>query len=219
MSSKADTLLKKANSFEKLALYSDRRSFLQALAQTNNTEPPSTDPAPWRTYDQANDPRGNQNNWVPQVQNGQRTYYYTGPALPAGGVPNQPSFYDKNIRPHQFPTDPNVVLPPADDSSHPVDRDQSILLNKYLPGKAVPEQAAPAGHPANYNKNTVLALQNFLNKALRPDFFNGQLRPVKVDGLLGPETTGALNYWASKNNMPSNNIQALVDTALKSARA
>jgi hypothetical protein len=31
--SKADTLLKKATSFERLALYSDRKAFLQALAQ------------------------------------------------------------------------------------------------------------------------------------------------------------------------------------------
>lgn len=32
--SKADVLLKKASSFEKLALYSDRKNFLQAIAQT-----------------------------------------------------------------------------------------------------------------------------------------------------------------------------------------
>jgi hypothetical protein len=33
--SKADTLLKRAISFERLAIYSDRKSFLQALSQSN----------------------------------------------------------------------------------------------------------------------------------------------------------------------------------------
>lgn len=37
--SKADTLLKKATFFERLAVYSDRKSFLQALAQGGATDP------------------------------------------------------------------------------------------------------------------------------------------------------------------------------------
>jgi peptidoglycan hydrolase-like protein with peptidoglycan-binding domain len=37
MSSKTDTLLKKSTTFEKLALYSDRKKFLQALAQNNSS--------------------------------------------------------------------------------------------------------------------------------------------------------------------------------------
>jgi hypothetical protein len=35
--SKADTLLKKATFFEKLALYSDRKAFLQAISESSAT--------------------------------------------------------------------------------------------------------------------------------------------------------------------------------------
>jgi hypothetical protein len=42
--SKADLLLKKAASFEKLALYSDRKAFLQAVAQTYGDPNASVDP-------------------------------------------------------------------------------------------------------------------------------------------------------------------------------
>lgn len=51
--SKADTLLKKATSFERLAIYSDRKSFLQALSQS----PEAGDVKPLLDYDEFGNPK------------------------------------------------------------------------------------------------------------------------------------------------------------------
>lgn len=72
--SKADTLLKKATFFERLAIYSDRKSFLQALAQGGATDPdwmnamssPYTDANIKSSLDRVS---GALTNWVSQFGN------------------------------------------------------------------------------------------------------------------------------------------------------
>jgi len=210
MSFKADTLLKKATTFERLALYGDRRSFLQALAQ----ESPVTDPAPWRIYDEPNDPRGNEKNWVPNIQpGGTRQYVYMGPNVPAGGVQHTPSLWDKYFRPQESNVLPRTIMPPTNDAA-PVDRDQSILMSKELNAPAVQEKGAPA--PAAYtpDSNTVNMLQRFLNTAFRPEIESGQLGPIAQDGQLGRDTLSRLQQWARQNHVNVGNLQKLVNAAL-----
>jgi len=171
MSSKTDTLLKKATSFERLALYSDRKSFLQALSQQ----------APLRVMKDPTGPLG------------------TGPGemvnVPDHDPQGQTTMGDVTFTPDPAPTG-----------------DATMGNVTFTPN------SVPTNHPVGYNKNTIVAVQNFLNKALRPDIIQGKLGPVGVDGKLGPETSNALKYWANKSNMPSNNVQSLINVALKSAR-
>lgn len=220
MSSKTDRLLKKATSFERLALYGDRKSFLQALAQQPLS---STESSPWSMYDEAGDPRGNQQNWVPQVENGQRTYNYVGPNVPASSVQHTPSLWEKYVTPHKSNELPNVVRPPVDHSdqaSQIADRDPTIMMQKRLNAPAVPEQDAPARPAPGYDKETISLLQSFLNNAMRDELTKGQygLSPLVPDGKVGPDTTKFLQLWAGKNKIPATNIQSLLNTAINASK-
>jgi hypothetical protein len=202
MSSKVDSLLKKATTFERLALYGDRTFFLQALAQQS----PTSDPDPWRIYDEPNDPRGQENNWAPQILNGQKIYTYMGPNVPAGSVQHTPSLWDKYLRPHQFPETPNVVVPPTDhsDNAPQVDRDPNIMMQKQLNAPAVPEQDKPTGPAVGKQVKfdpRVKVVQDFLNQQLTQGT-QAVAPPITPDGKWGNETAGMLRLWGKHNKLP-----------------
>lgn len=214
MSSKVDSLLKKATTFERLALYGDRKSFLKALAQNV-----STDAAPWSTHDEPGDPRGQQSNWVPQIENGQKKYVYIGPAIPPGGVAHTPSLWDRYFRPHQYPDQPDIIMPgsaPVGDQATPVDHDPNLMFQKQLNAPAVPEREAPAPAVTRYSPDpaTTETLQIFLNSAFKPEISAGQVGPIAQDGKFGPETSGRLQQWARKNNVSATDVRDLINIAL-----
>lgn len=65
--SKADVLLKKASSFERLALYSDRKVFLQAIAQDVQQFPPVSNKGINAPYMEGTEPPVNQSVSAPTV--------------------------------------------------------------------------------------------------------------------------------------------------------
>jgi peptidoglycan hydrolase-like protein with peptidoglycan-binding domain len=205
MSLKVDTLLKKTTTFERLALYGDRKSFLQALAQETVTD----DPSPWRIYDEPGDPRGQQSNWVPQITPSGRKYVYTGPAIPAGGVPHTPGLWEKYFEPKQN-TKLDLVGPGGQRVPHniglqpdtvpdSVDRDPSILMQRQMDSGAVPEKAAPQKNWGNVNyQDTIKQMQNVLLQHFGPT----SLGPTGADGRFGTETSKTLKKWQAKYNLP-----------------
>lgn len=146
MSSKVDLLLKKATTFERLALYGDRKSFLQAIAQ------------PLPDVVVPNDPN------APPGQGGVHRVNPNPP--PPAPTPLPPAPLPRMVEPapggggQWF--DPNVRLnqPPA------IDRDPNILLQKQLNAPAVREQAAPAAKPSvPYATQLVNTLNAFSGRA------------------------------------------------------
>lgn len=153
MSIKVDSLLKKATTFERLALYGDRKVFLQTLAQEATDEA-----APWAMYDEPGDPRGDQKNWVPQVSGGRRQYVYMGPS---GRPEHTPGVWEKYLEPREPSGLPHVIAPPtSDEAAPPVDRDQPMAFPHPMSGRAVPEQgkAAPSVPYASQLVNTLNTL-------------------------------------------------------------
>lgn len=151
MSVKIDSLLKKATTFERLALYGDRKVFLQTLAQEAVDEA-----APWSIYDEPGDPRGDQKNWVPQVSGGRRQYVYMGPS---GRPEHTPGVWEKYLEPREPSGLPSVIAPPAGDEGAPAykEREQSMMFQHPMSGHAVPEQekAAPSVPYASQLVNTL----------------------------------------------------------------
>lgn len=156
MSVKIDSLLKKATTFERLALYGDRKVFLQSLAQEAVDEA-----APWSIYDEPSDPRGDQKNWVPQVVDGRKKYVYMGPnARPE----HTPGIWEKYFEPREPSGLPNVIAPPASsDEGAPT---EPMLFQHPMSGRAVPEQekAAPKAS-VPYASQLVNTLNTFSGRA------------------------------------------------------
>ena len=185
MSSKADRLLTKATTFERLALYGDRKSFLQALAQQlpNLVVP--------------NDPN------APPGQGGVHTVNPNPPPpVPKPKAPSMPRLV--------VPSEGGGGEWYDMDKSQPVDRDQFLPLNKSLPGHAAPEQArpqAPAQSGVNVNPTDLYAIQNYVNKQMLSKW-----PPVVPDGKWGPQTAALLQQWAKTNGV-SGNMQNVIDAA------
>jgi hypothetical protein len=202
MSSKVDSLLKRAATFERLALYGDRKSFLQALAQglpnlvvpNDPNAPPGqggvhrVDPNPPAPAPQPNPPK------LPRV------------VVPAPGGGGQW-------------VDPNELGPT--EAPPPVDRDPTILMQKQLNAPAVREQekAAPAtGANVKFDPR-VKAVQDFLNQQLTQGGPGQAVAPpIASDGRWGTETANMLRLWGKQNKLPLN-LNQLFDMAQAKAEA
>lgn len=211
--SKADTLLKRAAAFEKLALYSDRKSFLQALAQN----PPARI--------QQIPPGGGFKYWIDPVSGdafdsetgGNPVDPKTGRPFRAGPV--QPDIPQVSMGPdgaYSDPYNPNTGvrrsqeeggMAPTPAGASP-DRDPTLLMSKQLNAPAVPEKAAPAKPARSYDEDTVKLLQTFLASSLGLDM-------SFIDGKFGQKTLDALKQWARANKVPASSVDELVNVALK----
>lgn len=154
MSYKIDALLKKVETFERLAVYGNRRDFLQALAQDS-----------WEDV-----------------------------ARQQGDLKDQPSGIPAP-RP-MSPPPPNLPPPPPPPGSETKPKVQTGM-----------------------DKPTVELLQTFLNNALKSAIIAGQRGPISIDGIVGPETMGALREWAKANGLGGKDIQDLLNTALTYAKS
>lgn len=184
---KIDTLLQKVELFEKLAVYGDRQSFLQAISQRVIVP---------------NDPN------APPGQGGTHTVDLNAPAAPA--APTQQASLPKLVVPNAGPpgsgghwSDPSQV---TDEAAPPVDRDQTLLMPKQLNAPATPEKESPSpqavARPPVFNQD-LQDVQNYLNQQMTQGGAGQAVAaPITPDGLWGPETAKMLALWGKKINMP-----------------
>jgi hypothetical protein len=243
MSSKAETLLKKATSYEKLALYGDRKTYLEALAQSsfpdvdsivqsiNNARKNAVTSITnfWR-QDPAAFPMSARTDYsalrYPAVDlssaSGEQLTTGMDQLVTALNGVYRALTNSNNQKSQDFAE--QTVYPAADYLRSQVEKYKSVAGS--LPKPSATPEAAPAGQPgapaakapAQYDSGTINLLQSFLNNALRDQIIAGKRSPLVVDGVLGNDTTGALREWARSQNIPFTNVQSLINTALKSAR-
>lgn len=183
---KIDALLKRVELFERLAVYGDRKSFLQALSQ------------------------GLPNLVVPNDPNappGQGGVHRVDPNSPAPSPqPNPPAPLPRIVAPNAGPpgsgghwVDPNAVS----DEAPQVDRDMFIPLTHRLDAPATPEKAAPAAvAKAPVFNPKVKQVQTFLNSQIRAGVDG--IVPVKEDGFWGNDTATSLKEWAAATGFKGN---------------
>jgi len=69
--------------------------------------------------------------------------------------------------------------------------------------------------PSFGDPETIKMLQIFLNKSLSNEIISGKRAPIQQEGKFGTETLSALKEWAKLNNVSTNNINELINIALK----
>ena len=184
---KIDALLKKVELFERLAVYGDRKSFLQALAQNLPDIVVPNDPS------------------APPGQGGVHRVNVNNPAAPAAPT-SRPAPLPRVVVPNAGPpgsgghwVDPNEVS----DEAPPVDRDPNLMLQKQLNPSAIREQdkPAPVAKAPVFNPK-VKQLQSFLNNLTRSGKM--ALLPLREDGLWGRDTASALQEWATQSGHKGN---------------
>jgi hypothetical protein len=144
---KYDSLLKRAEEFEKLAVYGDRATFLQAIAQGQIPVPQAT---------------------------------LTGPTVKTPGSPGTPGGRKLTLR---------EQLSGVEDK--PLKSWKDMVTKEDAP--APPATVAPTA--PSVSKET----QDQLNQILVP---YGKILPIKVDGILGPETQKAISEFKKTYSKP-----------------
>lgn len=186
--SKADTLLKKATFFERMALYSDRKAFLQAIAQDN----------------QAQQPDPNRNVIWQALQIMQQAGVDEATTAPLG---NAVTFGKTDIPAIQRAIQ-NATLTKMNPLTQQAQIDQLKQLSRSLKApmtEAEQGMAGPADVTFPADRITALAPINQADQEAVFKFVtvNGLGIPGKVDGKLGKETRTALeaikNYFAKAN--------------------
>lgn len=172
---KIDALLKRVELFERLAVYGDRKSFLQALSQSL---PPLVVP---------NDP---------SHKPGEPGYVPGGHVLEQPAPPSyHPASLPRVIVPNEGPVGSGGhLIDPNQEVASRVDRDPNLMMSKTINAPAAPEQAAPA-HQVAFNPR-VKEVQSFLNQQLtQGGMGEASMPPITEDGVWGPETARALKLW------------------------
>lgn len=174
--SKADTLLKKATSFERLALYSDRKVFLQALSQ-DLTVDSQIEALFKKAYDLINQAGGD----TSAIQN-------------AWQMKKDPAALARAI---------TAILPSLAGLQHADIANQltqiSMQINN-LSGASTPQNHSETGTvPTNtalpkIDKNEQSALFDIVTT-------EGVGLPGKIDGILGPETKKAIEAFKKRFNL------------------
>lgn len=243
MSSKVDTLLKRATTFEKLALYGDRKAYLSAIAQVGVPDVNALLAAINATRSAAvksinNFWRQDPGNFPMEARTSYSALAYPQTDITSATGEELNSGFDQlitalnsvyrglsgtdNARNQQFAT--QTVFPTLERLQQQVQQYKDALGSIPSPG---PEQQEEVGAPASaakpaakpvYDYATVVTLQKFLNNMLQDEIIAGKRSPLVVDGDLGPDTTAALKMWAAKVGLPANNVQQLINTALKSGK-
>lgn len=245
MSSKADTLLKKATSFERLSLYSDRKAYLAALAQASLPDIKAlinTINTARMDVVKAINTFWRQNTDFPLAAReaySTLAYPQTDLATAQGEqltsamdqfVTSLNSIYrilvnNKEQKFSQFAQ--QTVYPALDNLEKQVQHFKSATQSVQ---QLIPQteesggvlQLSPQeikGQPGKTDKNNISLVQTFLNAALKDQIIAGNRGPIGTDGVLGPETISALKEWAKATGIPATNVQTLINAALQKARA
>ena len=201
MSSKVDSLLKKAAAFERLAVYGDRKAFLQALAQNL---PRVLVPGP-----------GGGSQWVdPNVPPPARP---APPAPPAARPVAPPA-------PLNPPRLPRVVVPAEGGGGQWADPNTAPVVNQTAVPPSSDESPIPFQHLMNApatkeqqfpSSGGIGALQDFLNNTVfRQEIAAGQMAKLDKDNTLGPKTLKRLNQWAEKTGVGPDIVKEVIDSAI-----
>ena len=228
MSSKVDTLLKKAASFEKLALYGDRRAYLTALAQAaslpdvkalanlvNATrvsivralnsfwrQNPDTFPLAVRTdYSALAYPDTD----VTTAQ-GEQVSTAMNQLLAAASSAYR-GLSENNDRSNQeF----------AQKTLYPLQQKLESQINQYNDAMSA-MQVQPGGEGEEGPEDKLQIPEQTIVGELPPQINPASLKAVQTylkitsDGKWGPETSGAVKNWGNTNNMKGQSTQAIVD--------
>ena len=197
---KIDGLLKKVELFEKLAIYSDRKSFLRTLAQ--------------------------QNTITPDIKQKLESLLKDISAIKPSSTELQNQLMSA-IRGDLDPVALRTAVITARDTIPTAtnkpqwDKAQQLLGMLQNPAPDQSEEQVmnmPADHvsghkPAQFNQG-VKDVQIFLNKALAKDV-GGQasILSIDTDGKWGPETAKALKNWGDKNNLSGIPLTAVFTAA------
>jgi hypothetical protein len=238
MSVKIDTILEKASVYEKLAVYGDRQTFLRALAQASLpnvqtliaaidaarknaiasltqfwTQNPNNFPMAARTaYSALRYPQtdiktaaGEQlTSAMDQLSVALTTIYST---LMAGDQKSK-DFAQQTVYPLLDNLQQKITQYKAAAESFPSvqpEGEGSGTLN--VPEVTIPGQAPTKG--VQVDPATLKAIQEFINNEM---VVQRQIAvPIIPDGKWGPETATLLWQWGDVNNLPTNNLQSLID--------
>lgn len=243
MSSKVDTILQKATTFEKLALYGDRKAYLRALAQASLPDVhaliTAIDAARMSAVKSINDfwrqdaasfpmPARLAYSALAFPQTDIRTA--TGEQLTSAmdqltvalttvyrtlvaGDQRSKDFAQQTVYPALDGLQQKITQYKAAAASFPPVQPEEEGSGTVT----IPEVKIP-GQAPGYDPATVKLLQSFLNNALKDQIIAGQRGPLLVDGKLGPDTTGALQAWAKANNILAKDVKSLINTALQAAK-
>jgi hypothetical protein len=234
---KYDSLLTKVELFHKLAMYGDRRAFLQALAQDRSGLVSQLETGAQQFL---NDIQGRwdqvkfkTNITVPfmRLQSLLNRAKDTGDSRSLQQVPG---LMDEVLGAVQSEN----VMPEAMDALHQLRESVGVAANQM--SNAVPaggdastapagesseqrmerlkqkyqEMSAPGKSAPNYgDPETVKLLQTFLGSSLGID----ALGPKGIDGKMGPDTIKALRQWATSNGVTAQDVGQLMQIALSKA--
>jgi peptidoglycan hydrolase-like protein with peptidoglycan-binding domain len=203
------SLLKKVNGFEKLALYSNRTSFLKALASNMVS-------ADKLTPDVRADLESVLKNVDALDPNSTELQNKIMDALHNDTVDLDDLIQTIHTATNQFPEGHGPQINQALDLTIKLqkllqDQEQTTATLPASPGSFTqPSTTKPAGLPT-IDKT----VQDKLNTLLVP---SGEIMPLKVDGLLGDRTKSAIEAFKKKYNVPGNYTLPQVLQVIKSAK-
>ena len=87
------------------------------------------------------------------------------------------------------------------------------------PPNLPPPPPPPKSLQPSMDKGTIELLQRFLNNGLKSSIIAGKRGPIAIDGIVGPETMGALKEWAHANGLGGQDITELLNTAVSYAKS
>lgn len=220
MSSKADTLFNKATTFEKLALFGNRKSFLQSLAQTNLPDVNALLAAVTNAKKQLVSAVTQFWTQNPQAVPQAAREAYSALRYPQDDITSATGA-QLNSALDQLSVAANSIYKALANSNgagasfaatlFPLVENITNSVNAYKQGVGTAETSNPSdqatqlpqtnitGRPrsqVNVSPNDLESIQNFLNQ----DLIN-EMPPITPDGIWGTETSGRIQYWAKKNKI------------------
>lgn len=240
---KYDSLLTKVELFHRLAMYGDRKAFLQALAQDQAGVSNQLSVAAQQFL---NDIQGRwdqvkfKTNITMPFMRLQSLLNRAKDTGDSRSLQQVPGLMDQLLSAVQSEN----VMPEAMDALHQLRESAGIAANQM--GNAAPAgggAAAPAGETAEdrykslvqkyqdtsapaakpqgpaYDKPTITLLQTFLNQMSQGGAGQATMAPITVDGKFGPETMKALQHWGTVNKIPSKDVSQLLQMAISKSKA